>query len=128
MSSVLNLVRGNILTTNKSSFHGWIVGHMHSGLGHTTDVEVKLWLYPAQPEYPKKIFGGTEVIVIFGGIIVLHLEKSGLCETVELKGASGDYIILGPNIVKYVEVKEAPAHGVCIRWPSTPFTSQIASL
>ena len=114
----MKYIRGNIAEANESSFHGWIAGHMQTDIAQTSNLEIKLWYYPDDLEYPRKEFSGTECIVIFGGSIVLYLEKDGVTETIELVGRKGEYVVLEPRTIKRVEVKERPAFGVTVRWPS----------
>ncbi len=118
-------LRGTIQQANESTYNGWIVGHMQTGIAQTNGFEIKLWYYPDFIDYPKKEFLGTECIVIYGGIIILHLEKNGEIAAEELIGKNGDYIILEPGIVKRVEVKEKPAFGVTVRWPSLPGVNKV---
>ena len=108
-----------------SATHGWVVGHMQSGLGQTTAVEVKLWRYDSQPDYPRKAFHGTEFIVIYGGVLRISLEKDGECQDIILRGENQDYVVLGPGITKQVFVFKAPAFGVTVRWPSDPNLNQV---
>ena len=106
--------------------HGWAVGHMQSGLGQTTAVEVKLWRYDSQPDYPKKVFRGTEFIVIYGGVLKISLEKDGEAKEIFLNGSNQDYVVLEPGIAKQVFVVTAPAFGVTVRWPSDPNLNEIS--
>lgn len=113
-------VLGNMNGANKTDAHGWIVGHMAKGIANTDDVEIKLWRYDTNPEYPKKKFLGTECIVVFSGVITLFLEKDGDELTIDLIGVNRDYVILEPGTIKKVVVKKFPAFGVTVRWPSAP--------
>lgn len=115
-------IRGMILGTsdsvNQSSTKGWAAGHMQTGIAESSDFEIKLWDYPQPFEYGKKLFVGTEFITVSGGALRLELELDGETESVILKGATRDYVIIPPGVTKKVIVHEAPAWGVTVRWPS----------
>ena len=121
------IIHGTMSEINESDFRGWVVGHMHDGIANTNDLEIKLWHYAENPSYPTKKFSGTEVVIIFEGIIVFHFEKDGVISTEELVGANREYIIIEPEVTKRVVVKDAPASGVAVRWPSGPGVNQVIS-
>lgn len=74
MSQQKNDCAGVLLGTaseaNGSSTKGWVVGHfMPDGLGRQSGLEVKLWHYNRDLDYPPKEFDGTEFIVVYGGTL-----------------------------------------------------------
>lgn len=123
----MNLIRGTAGSVNADAFaRGWAVGHMHPpGIAHAETHEIKLWHYPRPIHYGKKMFGGTEFIVCYGGIIRLHLHKEDEHGIVELDGSCCDWVIIGPGYEKVTEVVKGPAFGVCVRWPSGPGVNQV---
>lgn len=123
---MIAIERGTVKEINQSNLRGWPVGHMCDGLGKTLEFEIKLWEYDHTLNYPKKIFGGTEFIVVYGGAIRLDLERDGDKQTEVIH--SKEYIILGPNLVKLVSVVESPAYGVTVRWPSQPEFNKIVGI
>jgi len=113
----VEVICGTVQGVNDSPYdRGWAVGHMHEGLRGTTDLEVKLWDYKDPIDYPKKNFGGTELIVVYGGAIRLLLEKDDQARTVVVP--TGSWVLLEPNITRVVEIVEIPAYGITVRWPS----------
>jgi hypothetical protein len=119
--------RGIEQSANDSNTNGWIVGHMQAGLGKTSSCEVKLWRYDATLDYPKKTFSGPELIVVYGGVIRLELEKDGLVDYVVISGDDHGYVLIEPDTIKKVVVVQAPAFGVTVRWPSVPGASKVIS-
>ena len=127
---MIPIVRGSSQEANVSSLmKGWVVGHMHEGLTHTREFEIKHWHYDRPFEYGKKRFDGTEFIVIYGGILRFETEwkvEHGTETAIHiLKGNHKEYIIFPPGITKTVIVVEAPAFGVTVRWPSAPGVNQV---
>lgn len=120
------IVLGNAVEAAASQTNGWVVGHfIPEGLGHTNDFEIKIWHYDSQPNYPPKILGGTEFIIVEKGTLVLELEipdgQGGFIpRRIELKSSIRDYIIIPPGCKKRVVVAEAPSLGITVRWPSAP--------
>lgn len=117
---------GTAALANSLATKGWVVGHMKGGPAKTSDLEVKLWHYDSQPDYPKKVFHGTEFIVIYGGALKISLEKDGEAKEIFLDGGNHDYVVLGPGTAKQVFVVAAPAFGVTVRWPSGPNLNEIS--
>jgi hypothetical protein len=77
--------------------------------------EVKLWRYDENPEYGVKGYPGTELIVIYGGRIRIHVFFDSGDEAIYvLDGSKEDYIILPPHR-KNVTAEVCPAFGVCVR-------------
>lgn len=119
------IITGNAAKVATSSTNGWVVGHFMKGLAHSKDLEIKFWHYTGQPNYPQKIFGGTEFIIVEAGILKLEVEtpdgRGGFepLRQVELNGSTGDYVILPPGCRKRVLVISAPTHGITVRWPSS---------
>lgn len=110
------VIRGNAAQANASVQDGWVMGQfMPGGIAKTDRVEVKLWHYPEQPEYPVKVFNGIEFIVIYGGKLRIRTVVDGIEKDEVLSGAAHEYIILPPH-AKQVFVEEAPAFGVTVRW------------
>lgn len=123
----MQIETGTARGAQMSATHGWIIGHFVSGIGKTSDFEVKLWEYDAVDiEYPLKIFHGTECIVVYKGILRLVLEQDGRQKDILLSGGdTQDYIILGPRIVKRVIPVSVPVFGFTVRWPSEPERNQV---
>jgi hypothetical protein len=116
------IVTGTALDALNSETKGWIVGHfMPEGTSaHSAEVEVKMWSYDQQPEYGKKEFKGTELIIVEQGTLRIDLTptKAGLPFTTRiLYGRRRDHIIIPPGYIKKITV-DGPTHGTCIRWPS----------
>lgn len=121
------VVLGNAKQANESPQRGWIVGHMQEGLGHTNSFEVKVWHYDEPFEYGQKVFGGTELIIIYGGVLKFEFKDGSKFELI-MKGESHDYCVIPPGVKKRVIVVEAPAFGDTIRWPSTPNLNQVIQI
>ena len=105
----------------------WVVGYfMRDDEGKesilTTSVcELKRWRYEGPIDYPPKIFEGeNEFITVDGGAISITLKDpdSDLLKTEALK--TGSYLMISGRAEKVVTVLEAPAWGLCLRWPSRP--------
>lgn len=127
---IQEIVRGNSKEANLSELmKGWIVGHMHDGLVGTTEFEIKLWHYDEPFDYGKKSFGGTEFIVIYGGVLLFKIAQNVneklRTKNITLQGNNHEYIIFPPDIVKTVIIEEAPAFGVTVRWPSGPDVNKV---
>ncbi len=117
----MKIICGTIDGAHEADLQGWIVGHMQeeNSDARTRDFEIKMWRYLSRIlPYDKTMFMGKECISIFGGVIVLHLEKGGVRRVEELVGERMDYIIIEPGVTKRVEVKRVPAFGQIVRWPS----------
>ncbi len=113
-------VRGTAAEANASLQKGWVVGHfMPPGVSQSDDFEVKLWHYDENPDYPFKEFDGTELIIIYGGMLEIEIEESEVFTQVVLDGTDHEYVILAPGTKKQVRVLQAPAFGVTVRWPSS---------
>ena len=112
------VIRGKASQTHATN--GWIIGHfMPEGLSHRTDFEVKLWDYTKDLVYPPKVFGGTELIVVYGGTLHIAATFPDGSDTVYvLDGNEHDYLILPPNVTKRVSVLTERVFGVTVRWPS----------
>lgn len=113
-----SVIRGSAATASERD--GWVVGHfMPEGLANRTDFEVKLWQYDTSLEYPPKSFGGTELIIVYGGVLrIWTICTDGSRELYVLDGKKRDYVILPPNVAKTVSVVTGPAFGVTVRSPS----------
>lgn len=132
---MIAFVRGNSKDANASDFmKGWVAGHMHTKEGGTPltgslEFEIKLWHYPGPIDYGKKSFGGTEFVVIYGGVLRFELEQEmdGKIEkeVVVIHGEHHEYVIFPSGIKKTVVVVEAPAFGVTVRWPSKPGVNKV---
>jgi|SRR5579884_2992657 len=111
-------VRGTADDALRSVYQGWIVGHFFHGLSYSRDLEIKLWHYDANPDYPQKEFAGTELIIVEQGILHIEAVIGGTSHAVDLSGKNRDYVIFPPGTIKQVAVAEAPACGITVRWPS----------
>jgi hypothetical protein len=117
---------GNSKTAQDSKYYGWIIGHfMPEGLCNSTDVEVKLWLYHQSPDYGKKTFHGTELIIVTAGCLEIDIEypeeggtKPKQRVSVRADALLHSYVLIPPGCTKNVSVADAPAQGICVRWPS----------
>ncbi|MEK7536904.1 MAG: hypothetical protein AAB584_00450 [Patescibacteria group bacterium] len=122
----MEIITGNAQQINSSCTNGWAVGHMQEGLAHSADLEIKLWHYDKPFDYDQKTFAGVEFITIYGGVLRFELElPNGEKLEITLRGDRHEFIILPPGTKKRVIVKEVPAFGDTIRWPSHPDASQV---
>jgi hypothetical protein len=126
------IIRGNSQKANLDRFmKGWVVGHMHGDeVNGTPEIEVKLWHYEGPIDYGKKQFGGTELVVVYGGRLTFNTETvvDGKVTAETFTVGSKDeheYIIFPPGTTKEVVVENAPAFGVTVRWPSGPGVNQV---
>jgi len=125
METGSRLLCGNAVEANASKTKGWVVGHMHDGLGKYEGAEVKLWRYEGPIDYGMKIFSGTEFIVIYGGELSIAVRHRDESREIVLRAEMQDYVILPPGTVKSVKVIRAPAFGVTVRWPSAPDRNKV---
>lgn len=116
--SMSEIVRGTAAVANASERRGWVMGPFFDTLTETAPFEVKLWHYDEQPNYLWKKYGGKELIVIYGGVLIIDIrEDIGISkDTITLVGLKHDYVILPPAITKMVTVVQAPAFGVTVRY------------
>lgn len=116
-----DIVRGTAAQA-RSERNGWVVGHFapENHLGHTGAFEIKLWQYGEPFGYPLKEFRGTEFIVVYGGVLNVHVESDGVEQTIVLNGAKHEYIILPPGLKRRVSCSAFPCYGTTVRWPSQP--------
>ena len=111
-----------------SKTRGWVVGHMmpDGHTGQTTGLEIKLWRYDSQPDYPPKRWNGHEFITVYRGVLKIRFSESGSEElTREVTLRTGEYILFPPGVVKRVFAVKTPVWGDTIRWPSGPGVSTI---
>ena len=122
---IKDIIRGTTKEANNSSFmKGWVVGHMHEGIVGTPEFEVKLWHYSGPIDYGVKTFGGTELIVVYGGRQKFIIEDE-IGEKATITLCEGEYLVFPPGIKKEVVVETWPAFGVCVRWPSGPGVNKV---
>lgn len=120
------VIHGTAAEANESKTNGWVVGHfMPPGLVQSDEFEIKLWHYDGNSDYPMKEFGGTEFIIIYGGVLRIYILTNGMSRNVYLRGDGHEYVVLPPGTTKQVFVMKAPAFGVTVRWPSGPGVSKV---
>src|SRR6266853_6233108 len=114
---IYGIIHGTSKEANESHvMKGWVVGHMYEGLMGTPEFEIKTWQYDGPIDYGKKRFGGTEFIIIYGGVLRFEIEqdtRGGIQrDAVVIRGDDKEYVIFPPGIEKTVVVVESPAFGV----------------
>lgn len=107
----------------EDGYNQWVVGHFIGQERHLVSrvVELKHWSYTGSMRYPPKRFmGKSEIITVEKGALRFNFDEIG-----SLIVSAGEYIILTRGVEKVVEVRNAPARGLTLRWPSVPDINQV---